>query len=191
MTVLLALILAPLIVLTLCFAVELLVGLAPLERSIDARPQDGMTVVVVPAHDEEAMIAATLSGLKAAAHGLARILVVADNCTDQTAAEARRAGVEVIERSDPDRRGKGFALDFARSHLASAPPDLVVIVDADCRIDSQSLKHLIAACAATARPCQAMYLLDPVPRGSPPQARPAPVSSPCGPQAVRFGAIPF
>jgi len=166
-TILLALILAPLILLTLCFAIELLVGLAPLRQSSLPSSAAASVVIIVPAHDEEEMIAATLAGLKAAAAGAARILVVADNCSDATAAEARRAGVEVIKRSDTERRGKGFALDFARHHLAAAPPDVVVIVDADCRIDGLSLKRLIAACATTARPCQAVYLLDPAPRGSP------------------------
>lgn len=167
MTILIALILAPLIILTLCFAIELLVGLAPLAANPPSERAAATAVIVVPAHDEVAMIGETVAALKAAANGAARILVVADNCSDNTAAEARRAGAEVIERIDADRRGKGFALDFARQHLASAPPDLVVIVDADCRIDGQSLRRLIAVCAASARPCQAVYLLDPAPRGSP------------------------
>ena len=41
----------------------------------------------------------------------------------------------MIERHDPERRGKGFALDFAREYLRSNPPDVVLIVDADCMID--------------------------------------------------------
>jgi len=167
-TILFALILAPLIILTSCFAVELLVGLRPLNQSPVLAQRSASTVIIVPAHDEEAMIGPTLAGLQAAAKGSARILVVADNCADATAAEGRAAGVEVIERKDLDRRGKGFALDFARTHLQPAPPDVVVIVDADCRVDAPSLKRLIAACIASGRPCQASYLLDPVPNASPP-----------------------
>ena len=167
MTVLLALILTPLIVLTLCFAIELIVGLPPLSQSPLPPAARASAVLVVPAHDEESVIGATIAELRTAADGAARILVVADNCLDTTAATARRAGVEVIERADAERRGKGFALDFARRHLAVAPPDLVVIVDADCRIDAQSLQRLIATCSATGRPCQATYLLDPAPGSSP------------------------
>jgi cellulose synthase/poly-beta-1,6-N-acetylglucosamine synthase-like glycosyltransferase len=166
-TILLALILAPLIILTLCFAAELLVGLAPLKASSFQVKSAPDAVIIVPAHDEEALIRSTIAGLAATAGGSARILVVADNCSDATATEARRAGAEVIERQDVDRRGKGFALDFARRHLQASPPDLVVIIDADCRIDSASLDRLISACAATGRPCQATYLLDPAPGGSP------------------------
>jgi glycosyltransferase involved in cell wall biosynthesis len=166
-TILLALIVAPFIILTFCFAVELVAGLAPL-RPFSIGPSNSPdSVIVIPAHDEEAIIASMLADLKGAATGLARILVVADNCSDDTAAEARRAGVEVIERRDTEHRGKGFALDFARRHLQSAPPDIVVIIDADCRIDAASLERLIAACVATDRPCQATYLLDPAPGSSP------------------------
>ena len=167
MTILLALIVAPFIILTLCFAAELVAGLVPLRPFPIGPGNSPDSVNVIPAHDEEAIIASMLADVKQAATGLARILVVADNCGDATAAEARRAGVEVIERHDTERRGKGFALDFARRHLQAAPPDIVVIIDADCRIDATSLKRLIAACAATDRPCQATYLLDPAPESSP------------------------
>ena len=167
MTILLAFILAPLIILTTCFAAELLIGLAPLKGPSFQPAGTVEAVVIIPAHDEEALVGSTIAGLKAAAGGRTRILVVADNCTDGTATEARRAGAEVIERNDTDRRGKGFALDFARRHLQVSPPDLVVIIDADCRIDRGSFDRLISACAATGRPCQATYLLDPVPDGSP------------------------
>lgn len=167
MTALAALILAPLVILTLCFAVELIVGLAPVAtESVPAAPR-GSAVIIIPAHDEEAMIGSTVAALTSATGGAARILVVADNCSDATASEAVRAGAEVIDRSDLERRGKGFALDFARRHLAAAPPETVVIIDADCRIDQRSLALLVATCAATGRPCQATYLLDPIPAGSP------------------------
>jgi cellulose synthase/poly-beta-1,6-N-acetylglucosamine synthase-like glycosyltransferase len=166
-TFLLALMLAPLTLLTLCFAIELFVGVRPLGEGGPARTAAVSAVIIVPAHDEEAMIGDTLAQLKGAAGALARILVIADNCSDSTAEVARCAGVEVVERSDALRRGKGFALDHARLHLSPQPPDIVVIVDADCRIDSQSLERLIRICAATNRPCQATYLQMPAPRGSP------------------------
>src|SRR3546814_20773180 len=73
--------------------------------------------LLVAAHNEAAGIAATVEALSAVAPG-AQILVVADNCDDATAAEARKAGADVVERHDPDRRGKGFALAFGREELA-------------------------------------------------------------------------
>src|SRR5262245_53083259 len=68
---------------------------------------------VVPAHDEESGIARTVRNLLAMdwPKDAFRVLVVADNCHDQTAQRARDAGALVIERFDGDRRGKGYALE--------------------------------------------------------------------------------
>lgn len=97
-------------------------------------------VVIVPAHDEERLVAATVRSLLASHYSPApEVLVVADNCGDATAAEAANAGARVIERSDPARRGKSFALDFAISHLRgreAGAPDVVVVVDADTTVSS-------------------------------------------------------
>jgi glycosyltransferase involved in cell wall biosynthesis len=165
-TLLIALILCPLGLLTLCFGVELLVGIRAPHRLEIAGGADASAVIIVPAHDEEAIIASTLASLKQVA-GAARILVVADNCADQTAAIAREVGAEVIERSEPARRGKGFALDFAREHLRADPPAVAIVVDADCTVAEGSIARLIACCGATVRPCQATYVLNPVRDGPP------------------------
>jgi cellulose synthase/poly-beta-1,6-N-acetylglucosamine synthase-like glycosyltransferase len=166
-TLIVALVLAPFVVLTFCFAVEVLVGLRRLR--LPHAPQSGpaRAVIIVPAHDEEAILAGRLSDLKESIAGRYRILLVADNCTDSTANIARRLQVEVIERSDTERRGKGYALDFARRHLQDNPPDVVVIVDADCEMDRQSVERLVEGCAALASPCQATNLQSPAPNGSP------------------------
>lgn len=115
--------------------------------------------VLVPAHDEAAVIGATLGDLTRQLASGDRFLVVADNCTDDTAAIARAAGAEVIERTDPTRRGKGYALDFGVRHLAAAPPDVVVIVDADCRLAPGALDHLMRTAQRAGRPVQALYLM--------------------------------
>ena len=95
--------------------------------------QDNLDVtVLVPAHNEANGIAATIKELRSAMPQ-ARLLVVADNCTDGTASLAAGAGAEVIERHDSLHRGKGFALDFGREHLRARPPSVVIILDADCR----------------------------------------------------------
>ena len=166
MSLLATLVLAPFTLLTFCFAVELFVGLRPIRR-INPTDAPETAVVLVPAHDEEKMIGDTLPALIAAAADRARILVIADNCTDQTAAAVRALGVEAIERVDPTRRGKGFALDFARIHLRQSPPDVVLVLDADCHLDAGSLEILVAACAASKRPCQAVNLQLPGPAASP------------------------
>ena len=166
MTILIAAILAPFILLTLCFAVELLVGTRSLRSVGAAKSSRPSVVIIIPAHDEALIIGDTLALLKKRAGG-ASILVVADNCTDSTAQIARSAGVRVIERSDPARRGKGFALDFARTALSDEPPAVILIMDADCAPEPGSVERLVTACSATGRPCQAIYLQKAAPDGSP------------------------
>lgn len=91
--------------------------------------------VLVPAHDEELVIGATLASLRALDYPADRVevCVIADNCTDATATIARGAGATVLERKDDRERGKGYALAFAmRDRLAQPnPADAFVIVDAD------------------------------------------------------------
>ena len=50
--------------------------------------------------------------------------MVADNCSDDTAEIARTAGVDVVVRHDPERRGKGYALEFGVRQLRLNPPDV-------------------------------------------------------------------
>jgi cellulose synthase/poly-beta-1,6-N-acetylglucosamine synthase-like glycosyltransferase len=121
--------------------------------------------VLVPAHNEAAVIAETLVGLKKEVRPGDRIVVIADNCTDETASIARSHGVEVIERTNLVDRGKGFALDFGLRHLQTAPPEVLVIVDADCQVAPVALHRLAALAWQTGRPVQGLYLMY-----SPPQA---------------------
>ena len=165
-TLILALVLVPFALLTFCFAVEVLVGLRALPRTSSPEIGSATAVIIVPAHNEAAILGERLSALKQSA-GRFRILVVADNCTDSTAEIGRCVGVEVIERSDSERRGKGFALDFARRYLQPEPPDVVLIIDADCAMDAKSIELLIKRCAQVGSPCQATNLQLPSPAASP------------------------
>ncbi len=89
------------------------------------------------------------------------LLVVADNCSDATAQLVRQAGQEVIERTDPARRGKGYALAFGRDHLKLDPPECVIVFDADCQADAQSIAALANVCVAENVVVQARYILEP------------------------------
>ena len=167
MTLAVALILCPLALLTLCFGIELIAGVRPIGCGQVGSARDAAAVIVIPAHDEELIIGATLEALRHVADNWIRILVVADNCEDGTAKIATNMGVEVVERIDHARRGKGFALDFARQHLRADPPAIVVIIDADCTAAPGSIERLVAACATSGRPCQANYVQTPAPDGPP------------------------
>ena len=166
MTVLVAILLAPFAILTAFFAAEIVLGMRA-DRTEAGTSSGTSAVIVIPAHDEAEVIGNTLQSLKAAPGEGMRVLVVADNCTDATADLAREQGVEVVERTDVQDRGKGFALAFAAGHLAAAPPDIFVVLDADCSIDGPSLRNLVDAAAVSGRPSQAINLLRPNRQSSP------------------------
>ena len=117
------------------------------------------TAVLIPAHNEGAGLLPTVRDCQAQLGPADRVLVVADNCTDDTAEIARAAGAEVVVRHEPARRGKGYALEFGVQHLAGDPPDVAVILDADCRLGEQALGHLSANAMASGRPVQSLYLM--------------------------------
>jgi GT2 family glycosyltransferase len=99
--------------------------------------------VLIPAHDEEIGLARTLRSLRAATYPSDRLHlgVVADNCNDRTAAVAAQCGADVIVRTDPDRRGKGFALAHGLTHILPRCPDAVLILDADCEVSAGLLRR--------------------------------------------------
>ena len=144
------------------FATQCLLGSLPRRPRPPAEDARLRMAVVVPAHDEAAGIAGTVRDLLPQLAAGDRLVVVADNCADDTAAVARAAAAAggatattVRERHDAARRGKGHALAHALAHLDAEPPDVVVFVDADCRIAGGSLRGLAAFAAAARRPAQA------------------------------------
>jgi glycosyl transferase family 2 len=117
------------------------------------------TAVLIPAHNEGTGILPTIQDVQAQLGPNDRVLVVADNCADDTAAIVQAAGVEVIVRTDPARRGKGYALEFGVRHLGLNPPDVVVIMDADCRLGENTLRRLSDSAMASGRPVQSLYFM--------------------------------
>ena len=118
--------------------------------------------IVVPAHNEIASIAdcvRSLSGCdRPTTLDAANIIVIADNCTDQTAELASRAGARVIERRDSQRRGKGFALQFAFAKLLGEGFDAILVVDADTVVDPNLLTEVVRVFDQGADGVQARYL---------------------------------
>jgi GT2 family glycosyltransferase len=116
--------------------------------------------IVVPAHDEESGIARTVCSLRSLRwpEDRFRVVVVADNCRDGTAGAAAAAGASVIVRHDPERRGKGFALDHAFDRLtAEGRADAVVVVDADTVVHPDLLRAFAARIEGDAQAVQARY----------------------------------
>ena len=119
-------------------------------------------VVLVPAHNEEALIGRCLASLRAQIYpqSLVSVVVVADNCTDNTAWLAHQAGAEVLIRHDPRRRGKGHALRWAMDQMTGAArPDAFVVVDADSVADPRLLAGLASMYETGAEAAQAEYLV--------------------------------
>jgi cellulose synthase/poly-beta-1,6-N-acetylglucosamine synthase-like glycosyltransferase len=113
---------------------------------------------VVPAHDEGEGIGATVKNLRAVDYPADKfsITVVADNCSDETAARAEAAGARVLVRHDLEKRGKGYALEYAFAKLATEV-DALVVVDADTVVSPNLLRAFAARIQAGALAVQADY----------------------------------
>jgi cellulose synthase/poly-beta-1,6-N-acetylglucosamine synthase-like glycosyltransferase len=114
---------------------------APAEKELGSR-----FAIVIPAHNEEALIGTMLSSLARIEYPADRfdVHIIADNCTDRTAEIASAAGVHVHTRTDREHRGKGYALSMAFNLLinGSVPYDAYVVLDADAVVDSGLLNAL-------------------------------------------------
>ena len=132
-------------------------GAAIRGRELSGTPRRAAFAIVIPAHNEEGGIAATLEALASVGAPQGAVIVVADNCTDATAEVAARCGALALVRNDAERRGKGYALDFAVRHLRADPPEVVVFLDADCRLSNGALPLLVELACARRQPVQACY----------------------------------
>jgi len=139
---------------------EVLAALDPVRAPSFAEPaQLHHIAVVVPAHNESSGIIPTIRDIQSQLSAADRLLVVADNCSDDTAAVAAAEGCEVLTRNDASKTGKGYALAWSIEHLRANPPDFVIFIDADCRIQSDMIWRLAQACASLKRPLQACFLM--------------------------------
>jgi cellulose synthase/poly-beta-1,6-N-acetylglucosamine synthase-like glycosyltransferase len=105
--------------------------------------------VLIPAHNEEVSLGATITSLLAQSHPPERLVVVADNCTDSTAAIARLAGIEVVESVDNVLKKAG-ALNQVLERLLphQGDNDLVMVVDADTVLDDGFLAAAVSRMTA-------------------------------------------
>lgn len=114
-------------------------------------------VVLIPAHDEEATLPVTLRSVAEQDYPADRVavVVVADNCTDATAAVAESHGARVVVRNDGSNRGKGFAIAAGLDALREEAFDAVLILDADCTLNPAALREMAATLATGAEVVQA------------------------------------
>jgi hypothetical protein len=111
--------------------------------------------VVVPAHNEAATVEQTIRSCLSQTYPVAQVIVVADNCTDATAALARAVGATVIEGSGGS---KAAAQNLALPYVVA---DLVVALDGDNTLDATAVAHMVATMrAGHAGTCAAVFPKD-------------------------------
>ena len=100
--------------------------------------------IVVPAHNEEKIIAKTIYSLSGLIYPKRNyeVFVIADNCTDNTAKIAGSLGATVLERTNADKTGKGYALRWAFDKILAEQDtfDAIIVVDADSLISGNYLE---------------------------------------------------
>jgi cellulose synthase/poly-beta-1,6-N-acetylglucosamine synthase-like glycosyltransferase len=115
--------------------------------------------ILVPAHNESVHVLPTLRSIQSQLKPGDRLLVIADNCSDDTAALARATGAEVLERQHATQRGKGYALAFGVDSLRDTPPEVLIVVDADCTVSEGGIQALAQRCKLTQCPVQMLDLM--------------------------------
>jgi cellulose synthase/poly-beta-1,6-N-acetylglucosamine synthase-like glycosyltransferase len=160
-----------LVIVTLPLVLELTLvtaaSLLPARKRARELPASGFPLaVVIPAHNEEFLIARCVRSVReSAAHSLGnsevRVFVVAHNCADRTAEQANEAGAEVLVYNDLAARGKGFALrhgfDYA---LANSAAQAVLVIDADSIVSDNLIPAVQNLLASGADAVQCRYEME-------------------------------
>jgi exopolysaccharide biosynthesis WecB/TagA/CpsF family protein len=99
-------------------------------------------LIIIPAHNEALLLGDVLEDLKKLSYPCEnwQVLVIADNCEDETAKIAAASGFNVVERFNDVDRGKGQALNWAiANELPKYDYDAVVVMDADSTMNPDFL----------------------------------------------------
>jgi cellulose synthase/poly-beta-1,6-N-acetylglucosamine synthase-like glycosyltransferase len=120
-------------------------------------------VIIVPAHNEEILVRRCVASLQASvqhSNGPSRILIVAHNCSDGTAAQAKMAGADVLVYNDPAAVGKGFALRHGFATALAQGAGAVMVVDADSTVSINTVSEVHRAFAEGKRVMQCRYQME-------------------------------
>lgn len=136
-------------IITIFWLYQVLVSLCSLvklkEKPLKVK-KDHRFMAIIPAHNEEAVVANLIESLKQQTYNkeLYDIYVIADNCTDNTAKVAREAGAIVCERFDETKKTKGYALNwFLQQKIKEdAPYDAFFVFDADNIVDKNFIVNM-------------------------------------------------
>lgn len=110
-------------------------------------PRTRSVLVLVPAHDEETVIAGAISDVLRSDYPphLVELWVIADRCTDSTAEVARALGAGVAERTEGEG-GKGSALSWFLERHPTGAGTMIAVFDADNRIPPDALGRMVDEC---------------------------------------------
>ena len=144
------------------FTVECLAALLPQRSNVNTLTGDRpKTAILIPAHNEAEQIGLVVQKARKQLKPEELLVVIADNCQDNTAVIAKDAGATVIERVDKVEKGKGYALDRGLRYLEDInPPEVVVFLDADCLMSEGAIANIASLAYQTQRPVQAQYLME-------------------------------
>jgi cellulose synthase/poly-beta-1,6-N-acetylglucosamine synthase-like glycosyltransferase len=129
------------------------------KRSAKSRSRNSRLAVVIPAHNEAGFIQRCVTSISASAQAVEQheIVVIADNCTDETAALAAEAGARVLIRTDTENRGKGYALRMAFDRLQSEGFNQFLVIDADSIVSPNLVNEVSERLTAGAAAVQCRY----------------------------------
>ncbi|HTR81295.1 MAG TPA: glycosyltransferase family 2 protein [Bacteroidota bacterium] len=120
-----------------------ILALLPTKRSVVVPQRLRKFAIIIPAHNEALSIEKTINSILEAEYprSLFDVIVVADNCSDETGSIAERASAIVYGRTDGTRKGKGYALQwgFNNALRSSAQYDAFIVVDADSVLSRNAL----------------------------------------------------
>ncbi len=136
-------------VITIFWLYQLVISLCSLVKIKDkplTTKKQHKFMAIIPAHNEESVIENLIESLKKQNYPreLYDIYVIADNCTDNTAKIAEKAGAIVYERFDNVRKTKGYALDWflAQKIEENADYDAFFVFDADNIVHPDFIKNM-------------------------------------------------
>lgn len=134
-------------VLCLYQIVYTIIGFFKTKKYTDAK-MDHEYAVIIPGRNEGKVIGQLIDSIRNCDYDQSkiRIFVIADNCTDNTAEVARKAGATVFERFNKEEIGKGYAVDFLLKKIHETEPDYLpegwFVFDADNLLHKDYIKEM-------------------------------------------------
>jgi cellulose synthase/poly-beta-1,6-N-acetylglucosamine synthase-like glycosyltransferase len=136
---------------TVCYLYQFVYLVTPIFKK--SKPASNVTIlhrfaILISARNEASVIASLVRNIREQNYpgDLVTVFVVADNCSDDTAGEARDAGAVVYERFNKKEVGKGYALDFLLERISEDYEkesfDGFFVFDADNLLDENYIAEM-------------------------------------------------